>query len=97
MNQTIGKDDLVTKVAQRSGTQKATAERVIDSTVEVITEEVAAGNKIQLVGFGSFAARHRDARVGTNPRDGQPMQIAAQDVPFFAPGKSFKDALKIKK
>jgi len=89
----MNKNDLVAKVAEKSGLTKKDAERVIDAVISSITEAVADGDKVQLVGFGSFEVRERAARTGRNPQTGAQINIPAAKAPVFKAGKAFKDSV----
>ena len=93
----MNKSDLVQAVASRADLTKAQASRVIDAlfSVEngVIAEALRTGDTVQITGFGSFEAKHREARTGRNPRTGKEIKIAASKSPAFRSGKGFKDAL----
>ncbi len=86
------KSQLVDNVAE-DGFTKADAARAVDSVLNRIMEGVKIYNKVTLVGFGTFSAKERPARVGRNPRDGSPVDIAASVVPTFKAGSKFKDAV----
>ncbi|WP_319549574.1 HU family DNA-binding protein [Desulfogranum marinum] len=73
---------------------KAAAEQVLGSILTTITDAVATGDKVTLIGFGTFSATERPAREGRNPRTGETMQIAAKKVVKFKAGKKFMDAVK---
>jgi len=83
-----------TKIAKKSGLRKKESEVALNTITETIVDGLKAGEKIELVGFGTFEVRDRAARVGRNPRTGEDIQIAASRVPAFKAGKLFKDALK---
>ncbi|MEN9208095.1 MAG: HU family DNA-binding protein [Gloeomargarita sp. GMQP_bins_120] len=87
----MNKEELVTEVASKVGTTKKVAESVLDAMLEAIINSVAAGQKVTLVGFGSFEARKRQAREGRNPGTGQPLHIPAKTVPTFSAGKLFRE------
>ena len=91
--QIMNKAELVTAISERTGLEKNKAENFLNAFTEVITESVSGGDKVQLVGFGTFEKRHREARAGRNPKTGEPIQIAATDVPVFVAGKLFRDAV----
>ena len=91
--QIMNKAELVTAISERTGLEKNKAENFLNALTEVITESVSGGDKVQLVGFGTFEKRHREARAGRNPKTGEPIQIAATDVPVFVAGKLFRDAV----
>jgi DNA-binding protein HU-beta len=85
-------DAIAKKAAERGFTvNKKTADEVLSATLEVIVDTVAAGDKVTLVGFGSFEPRERKAREGRNPKTGAKMEIPATKVPAFSAGKSFKE------
>lgn len=86
------KDELVQAVAEAAGLNKAEADRAIQGLVETVTGAVAAGDKIQVPGLGTFEARERAAREGRNPQTGETMQIAATTVPGFKAATAFKQA-----
>ncbi len=90
----MNKEELVKEVAKKAKvSQKATAD-VIAATVDAIQTAVAKGERVTLVGFGTFEPRKRAARKGRNPQTGKELKIAAKTVPAFSAGKKFKDALK---
>ncbi len=89
----MNKSELVTAISERTGLEKNKVENFLNAFTEVVTESVSSGDKVQLVGFGTFEKRHREARAGRNPKTGEPIQIAATDVPAFTAGKLFKDAV----
>ena len=87
------KVELVEAVAEKAGLTKADATRAIDATFETITEALANGDKITLVGFGTFGVSQRAAREGRNPRTGATVQIAARNAVSFKAGSALKDAV----
>lgn len=87
------KTDLIAAIAEKSGISKKDAEKALSATIEVIIDAVKADDKVQLVGFGTFEQRQRNARTGINPRTGENIEIAASKVPAFKAGKAFKDAI----
>lgn len=87
------KVELVEAVAEETGLTKADATRAIDATIEKITEALAKGDKVPLVGFGTFAVSKREAREGRNPRTGATVQIAARNAVTFKAGSALKDAV----
>ena len=89
----MNKTELINVVAAEAQVSKKDAEAVIGATVNAITEALKAGDKVQLVGFGTFAVKERAARTGRNPRTGAEIKIAASKTPAFASGKAFKDAI----
>ena len=87
------KAELVTMVASKSGLSKKDSEKAIAGMIETITETLAKGESIQLVGFGTFEVRERAARTGINPRTKEKIEIAATKVPAFKAGRALKDAV----
>lgn len=87
------KAELVTNVAAKSGLSKKDAEKAIAGMIDTITETLAKGESIQLVGFGTFEVRDRAARTGINPRTKEKIEIAATKVPAFKAGRALKDAV----
>ena len=89
----MNKTELVAAVAEKIGLTKKDAERVINATVETITETLVKGEKVQLSGFGNFEVKAREARVGRNPRTKETIQIPATRLPAFKASKALKDAI----
>ena len=89
----MNKTELVATIAENAGLSKKDADAALKAFTEVVTDELKKGEKIQLVGFGTFEVSERPAREGRNPRTGETMKIAASKQPKFKPGKAFKDAL----
>jgi len=87
------KADLIEKMAVASGCTKACAGKARDGAIEAITKAVKKGDKVALVGFGSFSLSKRKARTGRNPQTGATIKIAAKKLPKFSAGKAFKDAV----
>ncbi len=87
------KTELVAKVAELANLSKKDAEAAVGATLDAITEAVTQGDKVTLVGFGTFESRTRSARSGLNPQTKQPIEIPATTVPAFKAGKAFKDAV----
>ena len=87
------KAELVTEVAAKSGLSKKDAEKAISGVIDTITETLAKGESIQLVGFGTFEVRERAARTGVNPRTKKKIEIAATKAPAFKAGRALKDAV----
>ncbi len=88
------KTDLISAVAEKSGLTKKDAEKAVAAVIDSITETLANGEKVQLVGFGTFEIRERAERTGRNPRTKEAMTIPASKAPVFKAGKAFKDAIK---
>ena len=89
----MNKKELVAAVAEKSGVSKKEAEAVINAFTDVVTEELVKGEKIQMVGFGTFAVSEKAAREGRNPKTGEKKMIAASKAPKFKAGKALKDAV----
>jgi DNA-binding protein HU-beta len=89
----MNKQELIDAVASESGTSKVAAEETINAVFETISKAVAAGDAVQLIGFGSFGTGERAARTGRNPQTGETIQIAAAKTVKFTAGKGFKDAI----
>ena len=87
------KVELVEVVAEKAGLTKADATRAIDATFEAITEALSKGDKVPLVGFGTFSVSKRAAREGRNPRTGDKVQIAARNAVSFKAGSALKDSV----
>lgn len=87
------KKDLINAVSETSGVSKKDTAAVIDAVFVAITDSVASGDSVQLVGFGTFEAHRREARTGRNPHTGEAINISAATVPAFKAGKAFKDAV----
>ncbi|OQB15891.1 MAG: DNA-binding protein HU [Firmicutes bacterium ADurb.Bin193] len=86
--------DLVSAIAQEAGMTKKDAEAALGATIDAITKALKKGDKVQLVGFGTFETRKRAAREGRNPQSGEKIKIAATTTPVFKAGKALKDAVK---
>lgn len=93
----MNKGELVDVIASKASVPKKTADATLTATIEAIVEAVAAGDKVSLVGFGSFESRLRQARVGRNPQTGKTMQLPATTVPAFSAGKLFKEKVSSSK
>lgn len=87
----MNKSELVTSMAEKSGLTKKETETFLKAFVDSVEEALAKGEKVQLVGFGTFETRERAARTGRNPRTKEEIQIPASKVPVFKAGKEFKD------
>ena len=92
----MNKTELIAKVAETAGFSKKDAEKAINATVDAITAALVAGDKVQMIGFGTFEVKERAARVGRNPRTGKEIQIPASKNPAFKAGKALKDAVNPK-
>ena len=89
----MNKTELVAAVAEQADISKKDAEKALKAFVDVVTEEMKKGEKVQLVGFGTFEVRERAAREGRNPQTGKTMKIEACKAPKFKAGKALKDAV----
>ena len=89
----MNKSELVAALAQKAELSKKDAEKALSAFVDVVTETLKAGDKVQLVGFGTFEAKERPARSARNPRTGEDIQIPASKNPVFKAGKALKDAV----
>jgi DNA-binding protein HU-beta len=87
----VNKAELVAKVAERSGLTKKDSEKAVSSVFETIEDALAKGDKVSLVGFGTFERRVRQAREGRNPQTGAVVKIKATKAPVFKAGKALKD------
>ena len=88
------KTELITAIAEKSGLTKKDAEAALTATLDTIVETVAAGDKIQITGFGTFEVAKRAARKGRNPATGKEIKIAASKAPKFKAGALLKKAVK---
>lgn len=88
----VKKSDFVEKVAVTAGVSKTVAKQVIDATLTAITEDVANGNSVRFVGFGTFSTRHKKAGVAKNPQTGEKIEYKAKEVPVFKAGTLLKEA-----
>ena len=89
----MNKTELVAAVAEQADISKRDAEKALKAFVDVVTEEMKKGEKVQLVGFGTFEVSERAAREGRNPQTGKTMKIEACKAPKFKAGKALKDAV----
>ena len=89
----MNKAELINAVAEKADVSKKDAEAVISATLETITAALKEGDKVQLVGFGSFEVKKRAARMGRNPKTGENIPIPATKIPAFKAGKALKDAV----
>lgn len=87
----MNKTELIAAVAEAAEVSKKDSEKVLKAFVDVVTEELKKGEKVQLVGFGTFEVTERAAREGRNPQTGETMTIAASKAPKFKAGKALKD------
>jgi DNA-binding protein HU-beta len=89
----MNKTELIAAVAKEAGLKKVDAEKAVAAVLNTIESELKAGNKVQLIGFGTFEAKVRPARVARNPRTGESIQVEASKAPTFKASKVLTDAL----
>ena len=89
----MNKTELITAMAEKSGLTKKDSEKALTAFVESVEDALKSGDKVQLVGFGTFEVKARAARKGINPQTKKPVEIAASKAPVFKAGKALKDAL----
>lgn len=90
----MNKNELVASVAEKAEISKKDAEAAVKAVIEAISEALAEGDKVALVGFGTFSVKERAARTGINPRTKETVEIPAAKVPAFKAGAALKDAVK---
>lgn len=90
----MNKADLVNNIAKKSGLTKKDVETVLNNFLGEVTDALSSGNKVQLVGFGTFETRKRASRTGRNPQTGKEIKIPAANVPAFKAGNKLKEAVK---
>ena len=89
----MNKTELINAVAEKAGFSKKDSEKVINATIEAITDALVSGDKVQLVGFGAFEVKSRAARIGRNPKTKEAITIPASKSPVFKAGKALKDVV----
>ena len=89
----MNKAELIAAVAEKAGLSKKDAEQAVNAFVDVVTEALVKGDKVQIVGFGAFDVKERAARIGRNPQTKKEIQIPASKAPQFKAGKALKDAV----
>ncbi|GGD69241.1 HU family DNA-binding protein [Paenibacillus nasutitermitis] len=87
----MNKTELIAKVAELTELSKKDASKAVDAVFDAISDSLQGGDKVQLVGFGNFEVKSREARKGRNPQTGQEIDIPASKIPTFKAGKSLKD------
>ncbi|CAM3959707.1 HU family DNA-binding protein [Cohnella lubricantis] len=90
----MNKTDLINSIADKSGLTKKDVESVLNGFLGEVSDALAKGDKVQLIGFGTFETRSRSGRVGRNPQTGKTINIAASKVPAFKAGNKLKEAVK---
>ncbi|MFB3738353.1 MAG: HU family DNA-binding protein [Candidatus Velamenicoccus archaeovorus] len=94
----MNKSGLIAEVAKRTGASKAETGRAIDAAMDVVREAVARGDRVSLVGFGTFERKRRNKRIARNPRKPQtPIVVPARDLPWFTAGKEFREMVAAKR
>lgn len=88
------KPELISAIAEKTGAKKKDAEAFVNAFVETVEEALAKGDKVSLIGFGTFGVRERAARKGVNPKTGKPINIPATKAPYFKAGKTLKEKVK---
>lgn len=89
----MNKSELIAAIADKAGIKKVDADKALAALISTVEAELKKGEKIQLVGFGTFEVRERSARTGINPQTKQQIEIAATKVPVFKAGRALKDAV----
>ena len=89
----MNREELISEISKKAKVSKKDASLVLSATLESIQKTVKKGQKVTLVGFGTFSSKHRAARKGRNPQTGKEIKIAAKNVPAFSAGKAFKSML----
>jgi DNA-binding protein HU-beta len=90
----MNKAELVARIARDAGLTKSDALKAVDALVDTVTRALKKGDKVTLVGFGTFAISRHKARAGRNPQTGEPLKIPARRAPRFAAGKGLKDTVR---
>ena len=90
----MNREELIAEISKNAKVTKKVASEVLTATIDAIQASVKKGNKVTLVGFGTFEQRKRAARTGRNPQTGAAIKIAAKKVPVFSAGKKFKELVK---
>ena len=90
----MNKAEIVARIARDAGLTKSDALRAVDALIDNVTRALKKGDKVTLVGFGTFAISRRKARAGRNPQTGAPLKIPARRAPRFAAGKELKEAVR---
>ena len=89
----MNKAELISAAAEKAGVSKKETEAVVSAVLDTISEALASGEKVQLVGFGSFESKKRAERIGRNPKTKESIKIPASTIPTFKAGKALKDAV----
>lgn len=89
----MNKTELIAAVAEKTGAARKDTEKTVNAVLDLIAEELAKGGRVQLVGFGAFETKHREPRIGRNPRTKETVEIPASTVPVFKAGKALKEKI----
>lgn len=89
----MNKTELISATAEKTGMSKKDTEKALNAALDIITEKLSEGEKVQLVGFGAFDVKERAERMGRNPKTKEYIRIAASRAPQFKPGKALKEAV----
>ena len=89
----MNREELISEISKKTKVSQKDAGLISSATIETIEKSVKKGDKVTLVGFGTFSKKHREARKGRNPQTGKELKIAAKNVPAFSAGKAFKTLL----
>ena len=87
----MNKGELIASVAEKAELSKKDADKVVAAVLDSVSDALVAGDKVQIIGFGTFEVRERASRVGRNPKTGEELKISASKVPAFKAGKALKD------
>ncbi len=90
----MNREELLKEVAKKAGVPQKVAAEIVSTVLDLVEKTVSKGKKVTLIGFGTFEARKRGARVGRNPQTGKEIKIPAKTVPVFTAGKKFKELVK---
>ena len=90
----MNKSELISAIVDKAGLAKKDADKALNAFIEIVTEELKSGGKVQLVGFGTFEVKERAARTGINPQTKEQIQIPASKAPVFKAGNTFKNEVK---
>ena len=91
----MNKEEIIAALSQRTGFTRRESEIALNGVLNIISDELVAGQKVQIVGFGTFEIKNRAPRMGRNPRKNLPVKIPARKVPYFTPGTVLKSAVDI--
>lgn len=90
----MNKEEMVNALSQKIGLTKKDSEVALDAVIQIISDTLASGHKVQIVGFGTFEVKERAPRMGRNPKANLPVYIPAKRVPYFTPGKVLKSRVE---